>query len=82
MVVKAKREKVNATSGEQRDHTPRRHTNVEDIDEEADMSAGSYLEKKLPHTDQLAIGFRGLLLIKPHSGHRELQKNLKVKILR
>ena len=40
VVVKAKREKVNATSGEQREYSPRRHTNVEDTDEEADMSAG------------------------------------------
>ena len=40
VVVKAKREKVNATSGEQRNYTPRRRTNVEDTDEEADMSAG------------------------------------------
>ena len=31
---------MNATSEEQIDYTPRRHTNVEDTDEEADISAG------------------------------------------
>ena len=41
------RERVNASSGEQREYTPRRCTNVEDSDEEADMSAGELCGEKV-----------------------------------
>ena len=38
---------MNATSREQREYTPRRRTNVEDTDEEADMNAGELSGEKV-----------------------------------
>ena len=81
MEVKAKREKVNATSGEQREFTPRRRTNVEDTDEEADMSAGELSGEKVASQGSVSNWLQGPVAHQTPQRTSRAAKKLNVKIL-
>ena len=80
VVVKAKKERVTAISEKQKEYTERR-TNVEDTDEEADLSAGELSGEKVPSRGSVSNGLQGPVAHQTPQRTLGLQKNLKVKIL-